>query len=546
MSRKASVIRIVIVWTAALLLGYLAAEDRLGLPVPHVLSLSGESRARLWVQGILMLAVLITALPVLVRSLTGVVTDPVGGLRLPAAGILLALLYSGCEMIKCSSEPSRNALVQYEWAAFPLAVLVTLNCLGLGNEDGKITAEERKKRNYVVVIYLGIVAAALILWKFAGKKSNLFLVRMAVGALISSVFIVWERSGSAVTGLKREILRDGFRIHGDSVIRNISESELLVLDKTGIVAEGEPAVVTVIPFGKCTREDVLFAAARAEYESSGSYAAAIFDAYRSLRSEDGERSELVRPGDISGDFAEEAGLGVRFTAPDGIFHVGNAAWLTKEGITAEVKPELLKQMNDAGQTVIYVCRESKAMGVLGISDRIRPEAGKDVAELASVGLTVKVLTGDDRQQAELLGKRLKAAEVMGPLNSTEKAALVRELSEGGKKVVAAGLADRFGAALKEADTAFAVGELPEGTEESFAVTAESGELQRLRRTLVLIRRTARRLRVVQAAAIAFSCLMLLITCGTVWLLRGQNVSPMQLSLAVLAFRLWEGIYLTKR
>ncbi len=543
--RKLSLIGMVASWVAAILLGILAVEDRWSLPMPKALALSGESMARVWVQIALMAVVLVFGAKIVIRSIVSLVQGKPNGSAFCSVGVLAALVYSIIEVAKCSSEPARMTLIQFEWAAWPLAMLITFEFLGLDREavstkERSLSKELGKQKRLYELIFGALVLVVVAICLLCGMK-KIFVLRVLVGMLTTASMGMWGLFQLLMSSAFREAERYGIRVRDEEAMKLLSETNRVILDKTGTLTHGQPKVVSLIPMGKATRLDVITLAATAESGNKHPYAQAILDAYITA-------SAGIKPipQSVPEELIYRSGLGVRLTVQGDEVQVGNARWMRQAEIDIDFDSRLTEQMIESGQTLIYVAKNKKLYGILGISDQLVPQAKKSVEEIKSLGIKVRMLTGDDQRVADLIGRQTGVDEATGLVLPEEKVELVQEAVNGGETVLFAGLLSNTTPAILAANVGFAIGELPESLEREAEVTTEHGNITQLRHALSIAHRTWAKIIMLRMVTIGFQAVAFLLSCGLLYALFGRIVSPMQITLFTLAFRLWVGYYLSSR
>ena len=305
--------------------------------------------------------------------------------------------------------------------------------------------------------------------------------------------------------------RHGVLVKSAVVMERLGQVDAVALDKTGTLTEGTPRVTEVRPLpGAGLDEDALLRlAAAAERPSEHPLARAVVDAAhaRGLSLPDAE------------GFSSAPGLGVRATVDGREVRVGAPARLLQDspdgyGLVAEVEA--------SGRTAVAVLADGRAVGVLGLADRLRPDAAEAIGGLTALTGTAPVLlTGDNRRAADRLAAETGIDDVRAGLLPQDKAAAVREWAEAGRHVMVVGDGVNDAPALAAAHTGVAMGragsDLALETADAVVVRDELATLP----AVVRLSRTARRL-VVQNLVIAGVC----ITALVVWDLAGQLPLPL--------------------
>ncbi|MFI0815028.1 heavy metal translocating P-type ATPase [Streptomyces sp. NPDC021098] len=302
--------------------------------------------------------------------------------------------------------------------------------------------------------------------------------------------------------------RHGVLVKSAVVMERLGQVDAVALDKTGTLTEGTPRVTEVRPLpGAGLDEDALLRlAAAAERPSEHPLGRAVVDA---------ATGRGIRVPDAEG-FGSAPGLGVSATVEGREVRVGAPARLLPDpcGVVAEVEAD--------GRTAVAVLVDGRAAGILGLADRLRPDAAEAVDSLAALtGSRPALLTGDNRRAADRLAAETGIDDVRAGLLPQDKVAAVRELADAGRRVMVVGDGVNDAPALAAAHTGVAMGragsDLALETADAVVVRDELAALP----AVVRLSRTARRL-VVQNLVIAGAC----ITALVVWDLAGQLPLPL--------------------
>ncbi|MGA5416796.1 heavy metal translocating P-type ATPase [Streptomyces pseudogriseolus] len=293
--------------------------------------------------------------------------------------------------------------------------------------------------------------------------------------------------------------RHGVLAKSAVVMERLGQVDAVALDKTGTLTEGTPRVIDIRPLpGSGLDEDGLLAlAAAAEHPSEHPLARAVVDAAR-------ERC-LTLPEAL--DFSSAPGQGVSATVAGRTVQVGSPARLP--AATGPVSAAVA-ELEETGQTAVLVLRDDSPVGVIGIADRLRPDAAATVTALTELtGRSPVLLTGDNERAARHLAAQVGITDVRAGLLPQDKAAVVQKWEGEGRKVLMVGDGVNDAPALAAAHTGIAMGkagsDLALETADAVVVRDELATIP----TVVALSRTARRL-VVQNLVIAGVCITALV------------------------------------
>ncbi|MFD5160655.1 heavy metal translocating P-type ATPase [Streptomyces hawaiiensis] len=294
---------------------------------------------------------------------------------------------------------------------------------------------------------LGMVAATLAV----------FLVPLAFGAQLTDAllramtFMIVASPCAVVLATMPPLLsaianagRHGVLVKSAVVMERLGQVDAVALDKTGTLTEGSPRVTDVrpLPGSGLDEDELLTLAAAAERPSEHPLARAVVDAAR-------ERGLTLPDAE---DFTSAPGVGVTAVVGGRTVAVGAPARLLDDtlGTAAELE--------ESGRTAVLVVVDGTPAGLLGIADRLRPDAAATVASLASLtGSAPVLLTGDNPRAAARLGAEAGIDDVRAGLLPQDKLAAVREMEGAGRKVLVVGDGVNDAPALAAAHTGIAMG-----------------------------------------------------------------------------------------
>ncbi len=277
----------------------------------------------------------------------------------------------------------------------------------------------------------------------------------------------------------------GILVKGHDALEASGTITTVVLDKTGTLTTGDMRVAAVTTDG-VAEEELLGLAAAVERGSEHAIARAIERA--------ADKGSAV--GCEAAGFHALPGLGARAEVDGQRILVGSTTLMAEHGIAL---PPSLRTAVDAadarGRTAVVVAREERALGVIALSDQVKTDAERAVARLHELGLETILLTGDSQRAGESIAVRLGIDEVRGRVRPDEKAAVIRELQERGKRVAMAGDGINDSVALATADLGLAVVTGSDIALKAADIILVREQLMAIPEALVLARKTLRTIRV---------------------------------------------------
>jgi len=220
----------------------------------------------------------------------------------------------------------------------------------------------------------------------------------------------------------------------------------IVLDKTGTITVGEPAMSEVVALDG-TESEVLATAASAEAFSEHPLADAILD------HADDRGVEYTDPE----SFDSVTGKGVRATVDGDDVLVGKPGWLSDEGIDLSKSGDEIERLQGRGLTVSGIVRDGVLVGLLGISDEVKPDATETVQRITDAGITPVMITGDNERTAQAVAKEVGIDHVMAEVLPDEKREEIGRLQDDDHRVAMVGDGINDAPALTQADIGIAIG-----------------------------------------------------------------------------------------
>jgi Cu+-exporting ATPase len=258
----------------------------------------------------------------------------------------------------------------------------------------------------------------------------------------------------------------GILIKGGEPLETVLGVDAVVLDKTGTITTGEPEVTGLVAVEDVKEEDLLTIAASIESGSEHHLAEALVKY---------ARSKKTRLGEVT-DFVALPGKGVLGKVDGKKVMVGNRKLLDRSGVDSADLEDKKAKLEDAGNSVVYVALEGRAIGLVAVADTPKATSKAAVKRLKDMGLKVIMITGDNRKTADAIGKRVGIDKVLAEVLPEDKAGAIRALQEKGLKVAMVGDGINDAPALAQAEVGIA---MSSGTD----VAAEAGDIVLMRNDL---------------------------------------------------------------
>ena len=378
-----------------------------------------------------------------------------------------------------------------------------------GGSKAPIARLADKIAGIFVPVVMIIAAAVFAAWLVAGKTLE-FALTMGISVLVISCpcALGLATPVAIMVGTGRGA-RMGILYKNAEVLENLYNVDTVVLDKTGTVTTGVPAVTDILP-GTLQAEELLKLAASLEARSEHPFAKAIIKraAGYSLLNVD--------------DFTVLPGKGV-----SGIIHNqqvfgGNARLMEEIGITVPEYPELTAN----GKTPLYFASKQEYFGAIAAADVLKPDSAEAIQQLYKLNLDVILLTGDNRKTAESIGDLAGIRNVISDVLPGDKAGTIKSLQQNGHKVLMVGDGINDAPALVTADIGMAIGSGTDIAVESADIVMMNGSLQCISDAISLSRATMRNIKQNLFWAFFYNCLGIPIAAGVLYPIWGIQLSPM--------------------
>jgi Cu+-exporting ATPase len=305
-------------------------------------------------------------------------------------------------------------------------------------------------------------------------------------------------------------------------IESLRDIDTLVVDKTGTLTVGHPALERVITAGPWSEAEILSLAAGLERSSEHPLARAIVA---------GALERNITPRNIA-NFQSVTGFGVRGTEGSRVIVLGNRALMAQVGARVAGLETEVNALLNTGRTVMFVAIDGALAGAIAVGDPIKQSTPGALQALKAEGLVVVMLTGDARATAEAVGKALPIDHIVAEVKPDEKAMVVERLQREGRRVAMAGDGINDAPALAQADVGIAMGTGTDIAMESAQVTLVKGDLNGIVRARQLSRATVRNIRQNLGFAFGYNVLGIPIAAGVLYPSFGLLLSPMIAALAM--------------
>ena len=313
----------------------------------------------------------------------------------------------------------------------------------------------------------------------------------------------------------------GVLLRNAEALEVMERIDTVVVDKTGTLTEGKPALTTVVPEAPIDESTLLRLVASLEKVSEHPLAAAIVR---------GAEERGIQTGPVA-DFRSVTGKGVVGVVDGRTVAIGNTAMLAEVGATV-ASTARADDLRRSGETVMFVAVDGVYAGLVGVADRVKATTIEAIKALHDEGLRIVMLTGDSRVTAEAVARSVGIDVVEAEVLPEQKAAVVKRLQAEGRKVAMAGDGINDAPALAQADVGIAMGTGTDVAMESAGVTLVQGDLRGLVRARRLSRATMRNIRQNLFFAFIYNVQGVPVAAGVLYPAFGLLLSPIIASAAM--------------
>ncbi len=369
---------------------------------------------------------------------------------------------------------------------------------------------------YFVQIVVAIAIATALTWWFLGPEPRLgyaFLNAIAV-LIIACPCAVGLATPISMTVAMGQGARAGILFRNAEAIERMRDIDTLVVDKTGTLTLGHPAMTDFVAEG-IPEDEALALVAGLEQLSEHPIGLAIVEAAKA-------RGLTLRP---AARFEAINGLGVQADIDGKLVLAGSGKFLAQRGMDTQRWEARAEAWRTEAKTVVFFAVNGNPAGMAAVADPIKESTPEAIAALKQSGVRVVMLTGDSRSTAEAVARKLGIDEALAEVLPEDKAGHVKRLQSEGRKVAMAGDGINDAPALAQADVGIAMGTGTDVAMESAGVTLVKGDLRGIARAAVLSRATMRNIRQNLVFAFGYNALGIPVAAGVLYPAFGLLLSP---------------------
>ncbi len=380
---------------------------------------------------------------------------------------------------------------------------------------------------YFTPAVLGIAIVTFIVWFLVAPADT--RVSMALLTFVSVLIIACPCALGLATPTAIMVgtgrgAEHGILIKGGEALETAHKLSAIILDKTGTVTRGKPALTDVRVLPGTLEPDLVRMAASAERRSEHPLAAAIVEGAKTRGITLAEPSE----------FKAVVGHGIEATVDGRIILVGKRALLADRGIDTSALDALGKELATSGKTPMYAAIDGKPAGLIAVADTVKPESKAAVEQMQKMGLRVAMITGDNALTAAAVAKEVGITPdmVFAEVLPEDKAEHVKKLQSQGLIVGMVGDGINDAPALAQADVGLAMGTGTDVAIEASDIALIRGDLRSVPEAIALSQATMRTIRQNLFWAFIYNIIGIPIAAGVLYPFTGMLLSPIIASAAM--------------
>ncbi len=367
---------------------------------------------------------------------------------------------------------------------------------------------------YFVPTVMGIAVVAAITWALLGYDITFILTIFVSVLVIACPCALGLATPTAImvgTGMGAN---HGILIKSGEALEISHKVNAVVLDKTGTITQGKPAVTEIITHD-ISVEDLLALAASCEQVSEHPLGEAI------VREAKARGIQLF---EVS-EFQSVTGQGIRANIAEKTYYIGNQKLCMEQQIDfSEYEKEAIAIANK-GQTPMFVGNDGKAIGIVSVADTLKETSAEAIQKIKELGIEVYMLTGDNQRAANYIGRQVGVDYVIAEVLPNEKASVVERLQKEGKCIMMVGDGMNDAPALVQADVGVAIGNGSDIALDSADVVLMKSDLNDVYRAIKLSKATIRNIKQNLFWAFFYNACGIPLAAGALYAINGMLLSP---------------------
>jgi Cu2+-exporting ATPase len=374
-----------------------------------------------------------------------------------------------------------------------------------------------KAAQYLVVLALGSGILTFFIWYFIMDESVLMSLMFAVSAIViacpDALGLATPTAVAVGTGIGA---RHNILIKDATTLEQTSKIQTVVMDKTGTLTEGKPRVTDVFSLSPLSSADVLKFVGAAEAKSNHPLSKSIMDEI--------EKQGIILSTAVS-EFQSLAGYGIAAVVEEKKVLIGTEKLMKNQGIDTAVLHERIVELLKDGKTLILLAVDNKLAGVISVTDTVKKTALLAIQRMKELGLEPVMITGDNKETADIVSKKLGIERYFAEVLPQDKAMYIQKLQEEGKFVAMVGDGVNDAPALAQADIGIAIGAGTDVAIETAQIVLMKSDVADVLRAIKLSKATVRKMKENLAWASVYNILAIPIAAGILYPKFGITLRP---------------------
>ena len=368
---------------------------------------------------------------------------------------------------------------------------------------------------YLVILAVGAGVLTFAVWMVAGATIALALTFAISAVVIACPDALGLATPTAVAVGTGVAAKHNILIKDAATLENVSRVTAIVLDKTGTLTEGKPALTDIVTVGDVSENDLLRLVASAERNSEHPLAEAIVT---------GAQQRTLVLTDTT-QFDSVAGHGIRATVDWRTLLIGNIKLMRDQGLDATAVEERAAELAEGGKTPMYVAIDGRVAGLIAVADTIKPTAAAAIAGLKAQGIEPIMITGDNARTAAAVARTLGITRFFAEVLPADKAKHVTALQAEGKQVAMVGDGVNDAPALAQANIGIAIGAGTDVAIETASVVLMKSDPLDILRAITISKATVRKMKQNLFWAAIYNVLAIPVAAGVLYPAFGIELRP---------------------
>lgn len=366
------------------------------------------------------------------------------------------------------------------------------------------------------VMIIAIIAA--LVWYNVGPEPKVAYMLVAIMSvlIIACPCALGLATPMAVMVGVGKAAQFGVLIRKGEALQSAGKLDMIVLDKTGTITQGQPRVVNLMTSDGVDNHQALTLAASLERASEHPLAAAIIN--------EAEQQNITLANCV--DFQAASGQGISGNIEGQKVLLGNQRWMNTNQIDITPMEAPAKNWSTQAVTPLFLAIDGQAAGLIGVSDPVKEDSRDAIQRLKAKGLKVVMLTGDKEATAQAIAQQVRVDKVIADVLPTEKGDVISDLKQQGHTVAMVGDGINDAAALASADVGFAIGSGTDVAIESADITLMRGSLHSVADAIEVSNATVRNIKQNLFGAFIYNALGIPLAAGLLYPFTGLLLNPM--------------------